>query len=127
MRYIYGEQLHWGLAGLSFTTWVMNGAICGASNRVFTYVDLNLLFEFGPEPVGQLALALLVILHSGPLHVERQDTVHQACCWRHGIEYLLCRVFATAMQVIWKLSENTTVHLRHMQTNPSSPSGGILP
>ena len=81
MRYIYCEQLDWGPASLSFT-WGMNGAVCGASNGVFTYADLNLLFGFRPEPVGQLARPLLLlILHSGLLHKDsRQDTAHQVCC-----------------------------------------------
>ena len=111
MRYIYGERRDWGPASISFT-WGMNGAIRGASNRVFTYADLNLSFGFGPEPFGPLARALLLILRSGPLHKDRQDTSHQVCCWRH-IEYQLCSVFATAMQVIWKLSENDTLHFLH--------------
>jgi len=112
MRHIYGKRHDWGPASISFT-WGMNGAIRGASNRVFTYADLNLSFGFGPEPSGPLARALLLVLRSGSLHKDRQDTSHQVCCWRH-IEYLLCSVFATAMQVIWKLSEmNDNLHFMH--------------
>lgn len=115
MAYIYGERHDWGPASLSFT-WGMNGAIRGASNRVFTYRDLNMSFGFGPEPSGRLARALLLILRSGILHKDRQDTSHQVCCWRH-VHWLLCSVFSTAMQVIWDLSQNENIHFYHQDKN----------
>jgi hypothetical protein len=118
MRYIYGVRHDWGPASLCFT-WGMNGAIRGASNRVFTYADLNLSFGFGPEQAGRLARALLLILRSGRIHKDRQDTAQQVCCWRH-IHYLLCSVFATAMQVIWKLSQNDSIDFFHTEKDKAA-------
>ena len=103
----------------------MNGAVRGASNRVFTYCDLNLSFGFGPEPFGRLARALLFVHRPGKLHKDRQETAHQVCVWRH-IHWLLCSIFSTAMQVIWKLSQNTTINFLHRNKTPSGPRGGTF-
>jgi hypothetical protein len=115
MTYIFKHRADWGPAAFSFT-WGMNGAVRGASNRVFTYCDLNLSHGFGSEETGPLARALLLILRSGALHKDRQETANQVCAWRHK-QWLLCSVFSTAMHVIWKLSQNTTISFLHADTS----------
>ena len=75
---------------------------------------LNLSLRFGPEQAGRLASALLLILGNGLSHKDsRQDTVHWVCCWHHVHWLLLCSVFAAAMQVNRKLSQNTTIDFFH--------------
>ena len=62
-------------------------------------------YGFGATDDGSTARALLLILRSGDVHKDRQDTTNQVCVWRHK-DYVLCSVFATSAYVIHSLNHN---------------------
>jgi hypothetical protein len=98
MTYIYRSRKDWDTASLNFS-WGYQGAIRGASNRALVFSDLNMSYGFGPERIGALARALLLVLRKGDIHKDRHEKDQQVCAWRHKL-YLLCSVFATALRVI---------------------------
>jgi hypothetical protein len=105
MEHIYRARNDWGPASVNFT-WGQNGAIRGASNRKMGFCDLNLSHGFGPEMVGPLSRALLLVLRRGPVHEDHHDTDKQVCSWRQR-DYRLCSVFATALYVIFQITRMT--------------------
>ena len=101
MRYIYSSRHDWAAASVNFC-YGHNGAVRGASNRTLTFSDLNMSFGFGPERIGNLTKAFMLVIRKGKKHKDRHESDKQVCFWRHR-NYLLCSVFATAAHIIFKL------------------------
>jgi hypothetical protein len=118
MEHIYRERKDWGSASVNFT-WGQNGAVRGASNRKMVFCDLNLSLGFGPELVGRLSRALLLVLARGPVHKDNHITDKQVCTWRHR-DYRLCSNFATALHVIFVITQMTISFLHEDKTKRAS-------
>ena len=78
MTYIYSHRLDWGAASVNFS-WGHNAAVCGHSNQVMKYMDINMSYGFGPEDEGPNFRALLMVLGAGVVHKDRQDITNQIC------------------------------------------------
>jgi hypothetical protein len=98
MERVCRERKDWVPASLNFT-WGQTGAVRGASDRKMGFCDLNLSNGFGPEMVGPLSRALLLVLQRGLVHEDHNDTDKQVCSWRQQ-DCRLCSVFSAAACVI---------------------------
>jgi hypothetical protein len=111
MEHIYRERNDWGPASVNFT-WGQNGAVRGHSNRKMVFCDLNLSHGFGPESVGPLSRALLLIHQRGKVHKDNHITDKQVCTWRHR-DYRLCSNLATALHVIYEITRMNDISFLH--------------
>jgi hypothetical protein len=78
MNYIYRSRKDWDTASVDFS-WGYQGVICGTSNRVLLFSDMNISYGFGPGKTGPLACALLLVLRKGGLHKDCHEKDQQVC------------------------------------------------